>query len=113
MIESSKKVAPWRDAVRSETQRVMTVLEIPPFAEPVTVMMRFFLTRPASAPKRVTRPAKYPDLDKLVRSTMDGLAAGGALANDSIVVAIMTSKHFATPESPAGVVCTIAGLDEL
>ncbi len=36
-------------------------------------------SRPVSAPKRCTRPDRRPDLDKLVRSTLDALTTAGAI----------------------------------
>jgi crossover junction endodeoxyribonuclease RusA len=72
MIESSRAVGPWREAVRAETQRVMTI----------------------------TGPAKRPDLDKLCRSVLDGLTAGGAWEDDAQVVVLRAWKSFATEGTP-------------
>ena len=102
MVEMSRKVGPWRDAVRTETQRAVEA----PMTGPVTVLLEFWLPRPASAPKRVILPAKRPDLDKLVRSTLDGLTAGGAWKDDAQVVRLTAVKRFGIPG------CTIA-LEEL
>lgn len=102
MIESSKKVGPWRDAVRGETQRAMTGLA--PLDCPVIVRVTFYLPRPASAPKRVTVPAKYPDIEKLVRSTFDGMTSGGAWADDARVVGHYAEKVFATEYIPPGAI---------
>jgi Holliday junction resolvase RusA-like endonuclease len=40
-------------------------------------------------------PAKYPDVDKLCRSTLDGLKAGQAFADDAQVVVLEGLKVFA------------------
>jgi crossover junction endodeoxyribonuclease RusA len=98
MIESSAKVKPWREAVRQSalaTGAPMTDL-------PVFVRLTFRFTRPKghhnsrgqlkpSAPNQhITRP----DLDKLARSTLDGLT--GVLFSDDSQVAFMTcSKEYA------------------
>lgn len=95
MIESSRKVGPWREAVRAEVQRAMQGQE--PWDRPVHVIISFYLARPKSAPKRVLYPAKTPDLDKLVRSTLDGLVAGGALRDDGLVVMLTAEKQFGAP----------------
>ena len=94
MVESSKAVGPWRDAVRTETQRAIGT----PMEGPVNIHLIFWLPRPASAPKRVKVPAKRPDLDKLVRSTLDGLTEGGAWRDDAQVVGLYARKVFAAGE---------------
>lgn len=102
MIEMSKGVAPWREAVRAETQRVYLAgdLPFPPMDGPVEVRINFRLPRPASAPRRVTHPAKRPDLDKLIRAVLDGLTAGGAWRDDGQVVTLLATKRFATEAGP-------------
>jgi crossover junction endodeoxyribonuclease RusA len=102
MVESSAKVKPWRDAVRGETQAVMQADGLAPLDGPVSVSLVFRLPRPASAPRRVLWPVKQPDLDKLIRSTLDGLTAGGAWADDAQAVRIVSEKIFATPDIPPG-----------
>lgn len=104
MIEMSKAVGPWREAVRGETQRAMTAGPdrtgeepdiMPPFDCAVDVRIRFFLPRPKSAPGRVIWPAKRPDLDKLARAVLDGLTDGGAWLDDSQVVRLSLEKMYA------------------
>src|SRR6195952_3495259 len=96
MIESSAKVKPWREAVKwaylaSDELSMCT----PSIEGPVGVTVVFSLTRPASTPKRVTAPAKRPDLDKLLRSTFDALGDAGVWKDDSQVVWVSASKVFA------------------
>jgi crossover junction endodeoxyribonuclease RusA len=105
MIESSKKVEPWREAVRAETQRAMRSSDVTPLAPldgPIVAWVTFRLPRPASAPRRILVPAKYPDTEKLVRSTWDAITAGGGWADDARVVELHAYKVFATPEFPPG-----------
>jgi len=110
LVESSKAVAPWREAVRGETQRVILGVAgpWPPYSEPVAVYLSFFMARPAghyrtgryadqvrdSAPRY---PGKYPDLDKLIRSTLDGLVTGRALTDDGLVVRLHVSEDYDVP----------------
>jgi crossover junction endodeoxyribonuclease RusA len=68
-----------------------------PLAGPVSVTLAFRLARPKSAPLRVAFPAKRPDLDKLIRSTLDGLKMGGAFRDDSQVIILFAGKVFGTP----------------
>ena len=106
MVESSKAVGPWREAVRAETQR--TVHGCPPIAGPVNVAVTFYVKRPAghygtgrnastiklSAPRR---PSVKPDLDKLARAVLDGLTEGGAFGDDAQVVGLIAAKWYGTP----------------
>lgn len=88
MIEMSKAVGPWREAVRGEGQRLFTR----PLAGPVRVTVEFHLT----APKTVRRaaPSVRPDLDKLLRAVLDGLAMAGAFADDAQVTEISARKVY-------------------
>jgi Holliday junction resolvase RusA-like endonuclease len=85
MIESSKKVAPWRESVK------WAALEVrrgsPPLDGPLVVRMVFTVAKPKSAPKtRTTYPDRQPDLSKLIRSTEDALTQAGIWADDARVV---------------------------
>lgn len=83
MVESSKKVAPWREAVKwAAIQSGARGLD-----GPLWVSMVFTLKKPKSAPKRKrTWPATKPDLSKLARSTEDALTDSGVWADDARVV---------------------------
>ena len=100
MIESSRAVGPWREAVRAETQHAMVASGEDAFLGPVAVKITFLLPRPKSTPRRVTWPAKRPDLDKLARSVLDGLTMGGAWEDDAQVIELWCRKRFA-PEGTA------------
>ena len=104
MIEQSKAVGPWREAVRAETQRVAEGTG-GVFDGPVSVSIRFILPRPKSVPKRITWPAKRPDLDKLARAVLDGLTDGGAWLDDGQVVRMMLVKLYQNDQDYPG--CTI------
>lgn len=111
VFESSKKVGPWRNAVRTETQKVISE----PFDCPVWVDVVFFLPRPKShfgtgrnagklkesAPEY---PASVPDIDKLCRSTLDGLKEGGAYRDDSQVVTLHAKKRYADIRATGAVI---------
>lgn len=101
MIESSKAVKPWREAV------LYAVLEQEPhsrradpilFRGPVSLQICFYLHRPKSA-KEGARPDKKPDLDKLQRSTFDALKSAGVFEDDSRVVSVHATKRYAGDES--------------
>ena len=104
IYESNKSVGPWREAVRAETQLAMA--EASQELNPVSVRIRFRLTRPrshygsgrnaltvkASAPRW---PTSKPDADKLARAVLDGLTAGGAYKDDAQVVHLEVWKVYA------------------
>jgi len=120
MVEMSKAVGPWREAVRAETQLEMWTQGRggSPLEGPVAVRLRFWLTRPAShygtgrnkavvKPSAPRRPAGRPDVDKLARAVLDGLTMGGAFADDSQVVDLQASKWYVTDGDAAGCVITV------
>lgn len=96
MVESGRKrLTPWRDAVVEAANKVVD--EAGPWDEPVRVTATFRLPMPKSRPKYVQRlqvwpSAVKPDLDKLVRSLLDGMVQGGLLRDDSIVCELVARK---------------------
>ena len=106
LVESSKGVGPWREAVRAETQRSGA----PVFTGPVTVTLEFFMRRPQSHYRsgrnahllKDDAPA-YPcafgrdDIDKLCRAVLDGLTAGGAWLDDAQAVQLHAAKSYGPP----------------
>lgn len=91
MIEMSKAVGPWREAVRAEAQQKFAV----PFDGPVSVTVTFNLKRPKTA--RRDTPCIRPDLDKLLRAVLDGLTAAGAFGDDGQVTEIVARKRYGHP----------------
>jgi Holliday junction resolvase RusA-like endonuclease len=94
MIESSKKVKPWREAVKYAALDARIAGAIgsvdvhrPPLDGPLLVEFCFTLVRPKSAPKSRIHPDRMPDLSKLIRSTEDALTDAGVWADDARVVA--------------------------
>ena len=112
MIESSKKVGPWREAVKAA---VLTATNRKPTAVdgPVQVDVTFFLPRPKShygtgrnagrvRDSAPAEPTTKPDLDKLIRSTLDALTDVGAIRDDAQVVRIKAAKGYSRPEESPG-----------
>lgn len=107
MIESSKKVTPWRQDVRLEA--TMTIAEWErahgkkwtPLDCPLRVRMVFTMPKPASAPKkRRTYPMRTPDLSKLLRSTEDALTSAGFWKDDARVVEYARAAKVFPGEDP-------------
>jgi Holliday junction resolvase RusA-like endonuclease len=84
MIESSKAVKPWREAVKYAARDQNATME--PFDGPLIVRMVFTVPKPKSAPKRRTWPCRKPDLSKLIRSTEDALTDAGIWTDDARIV---------------------------
>jgi len=111
MVESSKAVGPWRDAVRSETQRTMNGNH--PVMGPVDVYVAFKMPRPkghltaqgARRTRSPDHPTNRPDVDKLARATLDGLTEGGAWLDDAQVINLHARKRYADPwETPGALI---------
>lgn len=106
MIESSKKLPAWMRAVTREATKNRPS---EPIDGPTTVLMDFYLPRPKRP--RYDAPAVKPDADKLARSILDGLEAGGILKNDSRVTHLEATKHYANNTNPPGAHITITWKD--
>lgn len=116
MIESSKKVKPWRQDVKAAALAALelegatiggTQLHRPPLDGPLAASMVFTVRhRPAGKPTwwpaglrwakaLMWRPASTPDLSKLLRSTEDALTDAGAWKDDARVVEYRRlAKHY-------------------
>lgn len=95
LVESSKKVKPWREAVKAAADVAMDGAE--PWDEPVAITLDLWMPRPAVKAAALWHP-KYPDLDKLARSTFDGLKAGGVVRDDSLIVSVVATKRLVPHE---------------
>ncbi len=93
MVESSKKVRPWRQDVKAAAELVMAGR--PPLDGPLVAVMTFTVPKPTSAPKtRRTWPCRKPDASKLARSTEDALTDAGVWTDDARVVTLISSKVY-------------------
>jgi Holliday junction resolvase RusA-like endonuclease len=85
MVESSKKLRPWRNDVKDAAMLVRNGRA--PLDGPLIVRMVFTVPKPASAPKtRRIYPCRMPDLSKLARSTEDALTDAAIWADDARVI---------------------------
>ena len=114
MREASERVAPWRDAVRTEA--LAACGELIEEACSVTVEFRFLRPKGDFGAKGNLRPSarrhytiKRNDIDKCCRSLMDGLT-GSALADDAWVVKLCASQRYCDPGERPGACVTIETL---
>lgn len=108
MVESSKRVRPWRSDVKAAAERAIGT-DWTPIKGPVSLTATFFFLRPRShyrtgrfadvlrddAPVFATSRA-CGDIDKLLRSTLDALTAAGVIVDDSQVGMVITTKTYGT-----------------
>lgn len=89
LVESSKKVKPWRSDVEKAATSVLNAMTAEeracfPLDGPLIARMIFTRAKPKGAPKRTrTWPTTYPDLSKLLRSTEDALTTAGIWHDDA------------------------------
>jgi crossover junction endodeoxyribonuclease RusA len=87
LVESSEKVKPWRQDVKYAALKWRGDIQGWVILDgPVRLRMVFTLPKPKSAPKRKTWACKKPVIDKLLRSTLDGLTEAGVFTDDARVI---------------------------
>lgn len=97
--DNDATLKPWRRTVAMATRAALGA-PWEPLDEPVEVRVRLWV--PAPQRPRWWRPAVKPDVDKLGRAILDGLADGGAYINDSRVTDLHVSKRYADEQQPMG-----------
>jgi len=100
MWESSAKVKPWRAAVHATTQQEKERKKWKTITDPIELCLSFYLPRLKSVKREF--PSVKPDLDKLIRSTCDGLKTGGLYSDDALIIAITATKQYAPVGMEAG-----------
>lgn len=111
MVESSKKVAPWREAVVTQAQR--DGLAGQRLDGPLVASMAFYFPRPKGhfgtgrnadvlKPGAPARPTGAPDLSKLIRSTEDALTQAAVIVDDARIVSFGhdTGKYYCDNAHP-------------
>ena len=115
MIESSKRVKPWRAAVAHEAANAGHQI-----TTACSVELEFRFTRPQGHWKvngelRDTAPrhciVKRNDIDKCCRSTLDGLVDGGLLLDDSLVTELQAAKRYCLRDEEPGVLVRIRSVE--
>jgi hypothetical protein len=112
LVESSKKVKPWRAAV---TMAVLEAKETAPvhFEGAVRLTLQFIMPRVSSEPKGWTRRhTRAPDLSKLIRATEDAITDAAAWRDDCCVVEVTAVKVTAELGEAPGCQIVIEALPE-
>jgi crossover junction endodeoxyribonuclease RusA len=103
VTSANAKLKPYRHTVTAVVRQACLdeglSLPLAPKHVPVGVGMEFFFERPASIPKKRVEMVVKPDLDKLIRATLDSLT--GVLFHDDAQVVALTphpTKQYGSPE---------------
>ena len=119
LIEASKRVKPWRQAVAASAQQQMRDQKRELLTDACSVSVVFRFKRPkshfttngqlkAAAPKHCV--VKRNDIDKCCRSTLDALT-DTVFADDSLVVSLNAEKRYCIGAEPPGALITVISLD--
>lgn len=107
MIESDKKVKPWRTDVKDAAENARREAGwLNPRRDPIVLVVVFYALRPRNHYRTGKRagelkdwapehPSVKPDLDKLIRAVGDALKAAGVYQDDSQVIRIVADKVYA------------------
>lgn len=102
---TNKNTKQWQLRIATEAQRAnesrKTSFFQPDKGSGYEVDALFLFVRPKSLPKKVRSNTKRPDLDKLVRALLDGLA-DILIPDDSQVVSIKAGKRYIEPGETPG-----------
>ena len=121
MVEASKRVKPWRNAVALSAQQQMREQKCSLITGACSVSIEFRFKRPkshfttngqlkANAPEHCI--VKRNDIDKCCRSTLDALSDGGVFADDCLVVRLIADKRYCIGSEPPGALITVTELQQ-
>lgn len=106
LVEANKSLPGWRNTVEQALRDAWEAQEA--ITEAVSIELTFWLTRPAT--NRREAMTTKPDLDKLERAILDSLTRAGIIKDDSLVVDLVASKHYADDNLP-GVLIELSRID--
>ena len=104
VIESSKRVAPWRESVKSAAVEAMGGIALR-LDGPLYLLVTFYMPRPKKP--KAHMPDRAPDLSKLIRSTEDALTEAGVWADDARVVRVEAEKRYCEPNQHTGAIIVV------
>jgi crossover junction endodeoxyribonuclease RusA len=110
MVEMSKKLKPWRAAVVEAVQHggFGPVMDMPLCVHAIFILLRPKYHFNARGELRDNAPvvvSKFPDCDKLLRSTMDALKQSGIIKDDALAWDQRGRKVYAHPgEQPGAII---------
>lgn len=102
---ASRKEKPWRQAVALYGRQALAGQQPPPRGQALEARIRFRFQRPRTVTRAL--PTVPPDLDKLVRATLDGLVDGGIITDDSQIVRLEAEKIYVPTLDAQGAAITL------
>lgn len=113
IVDDSTNTKPWRSAVHTAIVDALP-RDWEPLRGPVTVDVAFVMPRPKThyttsgglKPTAPTWVPTTPDLDKLLRSTLDAIVTAGAIVDDRLIAVIRASKTYAAASPGASITIT-------
>ena len=115
VTSTNKKLKPYRQELTHTAMNALagdgTAAPMAGKHVPVSMVIDFHLERPKSIPKKRNHLVVKPDMDKLIRSTLDALT-GIIYQDDAQVVELNVRKHYGVPER-AEISATIIEADSL
>lgn len=104
-IEVSKKVEPWRKAVKlAVAQAHAASQDIRPITEACEAVVVFYLPKPATVNRSHPTSIRDGDIDKHLRGLFDALTQAGAWADDSLCVRVTAKQVYAQGIEPGAIV---------
>lgn len=111
-IPDNKATKSWRKAIVDAVKSAMTAagwLTLGP-DDAVAIEITFWLERPKTV--RRPYPSTRPDIDKLARSSLDGLADAHVLSEDGRVVDLTVRKRYCENGRPPGATIRVRAISE-
>jgi crossover junction endodeoxyribonuclease RusA len=109
LVESSKAVAPWREAIVAQAQRDDVAGRH--LDGPLIVAIEFYLPRPKAhhgarglLPSAPPYPHHKPDIDKVARACLDALVQADVIADDARIVDLIVYKRYADDTPPGALI---------
>jgi crossover junction endodeoxyribonuclease RusA len=101
LTSNNKKMKPYRQELTHTAQvelgRLGVTMPVAGKHIPVSLVFDFFLARPPSVPKKRKEIVVKPDIDKLIRASVDALT-GILYLDDAQVIEVSARKHYGVPE---------------
>lgn len=111
-IPMSKNEHPWRQAIVN-TIRALNIRDKPTVGQPISIAVVFYLQRPKSISVKVRPyPTEKPDIDKLCRSTFDGLTDSGLIPDDKYIVDASPHKRYCVNPQSQGATIVVTWGDQ-
>lgn len=100
--QNSAKQTSWRQDVIAAATRARHETGWETTESPLNVIIQLRMPRPASVSiKRRPYPNVKPDIDKIIRNTLDALTVAGIYRDDAQVITLFAEKLYAT-DDPQG-----------